>query len=169
MHTVLVDQFQRIRDGDRFWYQNIFQGRQLDELERTTLADVIERNTGIDNLQGNVFVDMPGSNLKEQPARNHRHRMRLLPPPAGVQHHHRPMAPAPAVQQEMPVAEPSLRVGPPTSDNTANQARDLGRVKQVPDKLEDQFDTNVPDTGLEANELAAIDLVMSRMRFGRHR
>ena len=53
--TIIADQFERLRDGDRFWYQNVFHGEQLAELENTTLADVIERNTGIQNLQPDVF------------------------------------------------------------------------------------------------------------------
>ncbi|MEQ8790417.1 MAG: peroxidase family protein [Pirellulaceae bacterium] len=57
IHTVLVDQFTRIRDGDRFWYQNVFSGETLRELESTTLADVLMRNTDITNLQDNVFFD----------------------------------------------------------------------------------------------------------------
>ncbi len=55
--TVLVDQFTRIRDGDRLWYQNQFSGRELEQIENTSLADVIERNTGIEGLQRNVFYD----------------------------------------------------------------------------------------------------------------
>ena len=57
IQTVLVDQFERIRDGDRFWYQNVFEGRQLEDLERTTLADVITRNTDIEGLQNHVFFE----------------------------------------------------------------------------------------------------------------
>jgi hypothetical protein len=53
--AIVVDQFERLRDGDRFWYENVFRGRQLKDLESTTLADVIERNTGVQNLQENVF------------------------------------------------------------------------------------------------------------------
>jgi hypothetical protein len=53
--TVIADQFQRLRDGDRFWYQRVFSGRTLADLESTTLADVIQRNTTITNLQSNVF------------------------------------------------------------------------------------------------------------------
>lgn len=53
--TVIADQFQRLRDGDRFWYQRVFAGRTLSDLESTTLADVIKRNTTITNLQSNVF------------------------------------------------------------------------------------------------------------------
>jgi peroxidase len=53
--AILVDQFTRLRDGDRFWYENILDGDMVEEIESTTLADVIERNTNLDNLQDNVF------------------------------------------------------------------------------------------------------------------
>ncbi|MFK7822276.1 MAG: peroxidase family protein [Planctomycetaceae bacterium] len=53
--TVLVDQFERLRDGDRFWYQNVMSRDQVREIEDTTLADIIERNTGIEGLQDNIF------------------------------------------------------------------------------------------------------------------
>jgi peroxidase len=56
IRAVLVDQFERVRDGDRFWYERTFNGSQLDSLRNTTLADVIKRNTGLVNLQDNVFV-----------------------------------------------------------------------------------------------------------------
>jgi len=46
-----------LRDGDRFWYARTFTGRELDELERTRLSDIIRRNTSIgDELNGNVFL-----------------------------------------------------------------------------------------------------------------
>ncbi|QDV45053.1 peroxidase [Stieleria neptunia] len=53
--TIIADQFQRLRDGDRFYYENIFQGQELRSIETTSLADVIERNTTVDGLQENVF------------------------------------------------------------------------------------------------------------------
>jgi len=55
--TILADQFTRLRDGDRFWYQNVFTGRQLEAIEQTTLSDIITRNTEITSLQDNVFFD----------------------------------------------------------------------------------------------------------------
>lgn len=53
--AIITDQFERIRSGDRYWYQNVFSGRQLEKLENTHLSEVIERNTGITGLQTNVF------------------------------------------------------------------------------------------------------------------
>ncbi|MCC9631442.1 peroxidase [Blastopirellula sp. JC732] len=53
--AILVDQFTRLRDGDRFWYENIFSPQDVDRIEHTTLSDIIQRNTVIDNLQANVF------------------------------------------------------------------------------------------------------------------
>lgn len=52
---ILVDQFERLRDGDRFWYQRDLAGRDLRQVSDTTLADVIRRNTTTTNLQDNVF------------------------------------------------------------------------------------------------------------------
>jgi hypothetical protein len=53
---ILADQFQRLRDGDRFWYQREFSGRELNQINNTTLADIIARNTTTTNMQENVFV-----------------------------------------------------------------------------------------------------------------
>lgn len=53
--AIIADQFARLRDGDRFWYENILDGEQLNLVESTTLADVIERNTTVAGLQDNVF------------------------------------------------------------------------------------------------------------------
>ena len=54
---VLAEQFRRTRDGDWYWYENDhdFNKKEREELAKTTLADVIERNTGLTGLQKNVF------------------------------------------------------------------------------------------------------------------
>ncbi|MDJ0798870.1 MAG: peroxidase family protein [Calothrix sp. MO_167.B12] len=48
-HAIIKDQFIRLRDGDRFWYQKpgVFTTEQLEELNNTTLRDVISRNTKV--------------------------------------------------------------------------------------------------------------------------
>ena len=64
--TILVDQFERLRDGDRFWYQHALNQWDLPEVAATTLKDIIERNTDVCDLQANVFfapsivhIDLP--------------------------------------------------------------------------------------------------------------
>ena len=53
--VIITDQFERLRDGDRLWYENVFSGRELRQIEQTTLSDIIQRNTNVGNLQDNVF------------------------------------------------------------------------------------------------------------------
>ncbi len=53
--TIVVDQFERIRDGDRLWYEEIFSRQQLRDINSSTLADVIERNSNLTNLSDTVF------------------------------------------------------------------------------------------------------------------
>ncbi|MEL7311144.1 MAG: peroxidase family protein [Pseudomonadota bacterium] len=56
-HYIVVDQFERLRDGDRFWYERTFFGETLAMIESTTLADIIRRNTDIGaEISDNVFV-----------------------------------------------------------------------------------------------------------------
>lgn len=55
--TILADQFQRLRDGDRFWYQAYLPEFLIQEVEASTLAEIIRRNTTIGSeIQDNVFV-----------------------------------------------------------------------------------------------------------------
>jgi len=53
---IMADQFTRLRDGDSHWYQSIFSGRKLGEIDGTHLSDVIRRNTALTNVQPNVFI-----------------------------------------------------------------------------------------------------------------
>lgn len=57
--AIIADQFERLRDGDRFYYENLLNDREAREIESTTLADIIERNTDLDSLQSNVFFFSP--------------------------------------------------------------------------------------------------------------
>ncbi len=52
---ILVDQFTRLRDGDRFWYENTLSSGLLSEIENTSLADIVQRNTDLTSVQENVF------------------------------------------------------------------------------------------------------------------
>jgi hypothetical protein len=55
--AILANQFERLRDGDRYFYLNeSFNSEEQNLLgQADTLATVIESNTGISNLQSNVF------------------------------------------------------------------------------------------------------------------
>jgi len=53
---ILTDQFTRLRDGDRGWFERSFAGNDLGQIRGTHLSDVIKRNTSLTNLQSNVFV-----------------------------------------------------------------------------------------------------------------
>jgi hypothetical protein len=54
--AVLVDQFTRLRDGDRYFYLNEqFTPDEQRILRGTTLSRIIEENTGLTDLQRNVF------------------------------------------------------------------------------------------------------------------
>jgi peroxidase len=67
--AILVDQFERLRDGDRFWYQNVFSGDLLAEIESTRLGGVIRRNTSIgEELQSNVFYSTQLPAIQELPS-----------------------------------------------------------------------------------------------------
>jgi hypothetical protein len=59
--SILADQFGRLRDGDRFWYENQFSAEDINTLNSTKLSDIIQRNTGIENIQENVFVAPTGN------------------------------------------------------------------------------------------------------------
>ncbi len=54
---LLKDQFERLRDGDRFWYQNYLSPTLQQIVDEQTLAGIIRRNTDIDGeIQDDVFL-----------------------------------------------------------------------------------------------------------------
>ena len=44
---VCGETFRKIRDGDRYWYEYAYPEEIVKEIKKTTLADVIKRNTGV--------------------------------------------------------------------------------------------------------------------------
>ncbi|XP_013145053.1 PREDICTED: dual oxidase [Papilio polytes] len=59
--AIIIDQFTRIRDGDRFWFENdkngIFTPDEIEELRRITLWDIIVNSTAVgpNDIQRDVF------------------------------------------------------------------------------------------------------------------
>ncbi|MEI6793190.1 MAG: peroxidase family protein [Actinomycetes bacterium] len=52
---IVANQFARLRDGDRFYYENSLSGPQLDQVRHATLARVIRANTALTTIQPNAF------------------------------------------------------------------------------------------------------------------
>ncbi len=75
---ILVDQFSRLRDGDRYWYQNALPAKAISDVQNNSLVDVIRRNTQLTNLQpdvfsfrtsigGNIFADGNRDGVRQSP------------------------------------------------------------------------------------------------------
>ena len=69
LRAVLRDQFRRLRDGDRFWYESYLAPELVNLVEEQTLAVILRRNTEIgDEIPDDVFrvtsasgrLDAPG-------------------------------------------------------------------------------------------------------------
>lgn len=53
---VLIDQFTRLRDGDRFFYQHDPDvARLAPDLDELRLVDIVKRNTSVENIQDDLF------------------------------------------------------------------------------------------------------------------
>jgi len=63
--AIIGDQFSRLRSGDRFWYERMFDGDVLAWINNRSLADIIRDNTGIEWIQDNVFVTAARGVVKE--------------------------------------------------------------------------------------------------------
>ncbi len=57
-HWIVLDQFMRLRDGDRFYFEERLEDFPglLAEIQSTSFSDIIKRTTGIEHLQDNVFI-----------------------------------------------------------------------------------------------------------------
>ncbi|MCA9776900.1 MAG: peroxidase [Candidatus Eremiobacteraeota bacterium] len=81
LRRILSQQFRRLRDGDRFFYLNDPDlAREIDQINRTRLSDVIQRNSGISGLQANVFFLEQARQPRPRPRR--RDPNRRIPQPS---------------------------------------------------------------------------------------
>lgn len=56
LQVILVDQFTRLRSGDRFWYEAYLPADLVNMVNQQTLSTIIKRNTGVgDELSDDVF------------------------------------------------------------------------------------------------------------------
>jgi Ca2+-binding RTX toxin-like protein len=56
-NLVFVDQINRLMDGDRFYYLYRLNNMNLgDEIGNAQLKDIVERNTGLEHLNGSIFA-----------------------------------------------------------------------------------------------------------------
>ena len=54
--AIITEQFEALRDGDRYWYEETLSNNEIERVERTKLSDIIRRNTDIDReIQDDVF------------------------------------------------------------------------------------------------------------------
>ncbi len=67
--VILEEQFQRLRDGDRFYFESdeAFTPEEIEKIKSTTLRDIIMRNTDIKIMQDNVFEATVPEDLVEGP------------------------------------------------------------------------------------------------------
>jgi hypothetical protein len=63
--SILREQFKLLRNGDRFYFENdaAFTRSDIENINNTTLRDILMRNTDITLMQPNVFVAMPHSDI----------------------------------------------------------------------------------------------------------
>ncbi len=71
LQAILKDQFEKLRDGDRFYFENdpALKSKDRDRIRKTELSDVIERNTDLDDLPKYVFYVEPcgsGKTVQEE-------------------------------------------------------------------------------------------------------
>lgn len=66
---IMMRQFQILRDGDRFYFENdpVLSASDIDAVKNTSFRDIIMRNTDIKIMQDNVFEAMPYSDIPTGP------------------------------------------------------------------------------------------------------
>ncbi|WP_236976027.1 peroxidase family protein [Membranihabitans maritimus] len=61
LNILIRDQFSRLRNGDRFYFENdpALSEQEKSEIRNTTLADIVTRNTDLSFIQDNIFKSDP--------------------------------------------------------------------------------------------------------------
>jgi peroxidase len=57
--TIIADQFERLRDGDPFYFENALDHDDVRMVMGTTLSEIITRNGDTTGLQADVFMNVP--------------------------------------------------------------------------------------------------------------
>ncbi len=66
--TILEKQFQALREGDRFYYENMeFDESEINDIESVSMRRILMRNTSISLMQEDVFRAMPHGNIESGP------------------------------------------------------------------------------------------------------
>ncbi len=66
--TIMEKQFQALREGDRFFYENMdFSNEELAEVNSISMRDILMRNTDISLMQEEVFLAMPHNAIEGGP------------------------------------------------------------------------------------------------------
>ena len=66
--AIVGEQFERLRDADRFWFERkikdggFFTRKEIKEIKETSYSEIIKSNTEIDELQENVFLKVSEKN-----------------------------------------------------------------------------------------------------------
>jgi len=63
--AIIGDQFDRLRSGDRYWYERMFDGDVLAWINNRSLADIIRDNTNISWMQDDVFIRVARNAIDE--------------------------------------------------------------------------------------------------------
>lgn len=78
---IIGDQFKKLRDGDRFWYENqgVFSSAQLSEIKKASLSRVLcDNGDNIDRVQKDVFM-YPGREITSYDECSRHQKMNLTP------------------------------------------------------------------------------------------
>jgi len=57
--VIIADQFERLRDGDRYYFEHALNPADVRMVKNTSLSDIITRNTDATDMQADVFMNVP--------------------------------------------------------------------------------------------------------------